>query len=93
MRAETDEMVAQRDTRQSGSRPVRRRREFPFAANLALGIGLLILGVLFFVSNLSQGGTGTRIFFLVGYIALAGFYLSRALRQYREKRALESPRE
>ncbi len=53
--------------------------------NLIFGLMMLILGLVFFVSGLGASG-GTKFLLLLLYMLVAGFYLSRAFRQYRARR-------
>ena len=63
----------------------RRGKQAPPIVNLIFGVMMLILGVVFFVSGLGSHG-GSNFVLLLLYMLVAGFYLSRAFRQYRGKR-------
>ena len=54
--------------------------------NAALGVFMLLAGVVFFAWD--QKGTGIRdkLLLLVAYLVLAGFYFFRAYRGYRKQR-------
>jgi uncharacterized membrane protein HdeD (DUF308 family) len=52
--------------------------------NAALGIFMLVAGVVFFALPASKGTSlQNKLLFLVAYLVLAGFYLFRAYRGYR----------
>jgi hypothetical protein len=70
--------VAQKPTRQT---IMRRGMDLPWGVNAAIGAGLLLAGVYFFVST--RGSVGQRLVFLFLYVLLAGFFLAKAYRQRR----------
>ena len=70
------------------ARKKRGRWEAPLWLNLVVGISLLVLGILFLAFPQKGLGGTSRLIILLGYFALAGLYLSKAVRQYRERRQL-----
>jgi hypothetical protein len=85
--SESDLQSTRPASRGSGSRPVARRGFQPsLRVNAIIGIGLLVLGIFFFVTNLKHLHQGQTWLILLAYCLLAGFYLVRAVRQYRAQR-------
>jgi hypothetical protein len=85
-------VAAESTTRQSGAsgaRPARQRRTLwqgPPWFNAALGVFMLVVGVLFFALPEGKGvDIRQKLIFLAGYILLGGFYLFRAYRGYRRQ--------
>jgi hypothetical protein len=64
----------------------RRRWELPFWMNLVWGLLLVGFAVLYFVVPARGVPKGTQLLFLVAYFVLAGLFLGKAYRQYRESR-------
>lgn len=60
-----------------------RRWQFPPWLNLGIGAALLGLGALFALSPAKGIPPALHIVALVGYLLIAGLYLSTAFRQYR----------
>jgi hypothetical protein len=78
-------------TESSSARPITskvRRRGFqpPLWVNLAFGIGMIVFGVVFTITPQKGMSTQNRLLLLLAYCVIAGFYLFRAFRQYRNKR-------
>jgi uncharacterized membrane protein SirB2 len=67
------------------TRRPRQRWQPPLWFNVALGVGMIAVGVVFFTNN--QGmALQQRLLLLLGYLVVAGFYLRKALQQYRARR-------
>lgn len=58
----------------------------PLWVNLAIGLVLVGVGVVFWLVPQKGMGTQAHIIILLGYFALAGLYLGKAFRQYRGRR-------
>jgi|SRR5579875_142260 len=68
----------------SQARPAAKSRfEPPLWFNMALGVGMVIFGLVYFVLPLFNGGkiSTSSIVVLVLYLVVAGLYLSKAWRQ------------
>jgi hypothetical protein len=66
---------------------VRRQRwQPPLWFNVALGLGMIAVGVVFFTTQNHGMAVQQRLLLLLGYLVVAGFYLRKALQQYRARR-------
>ncbi len=74
------------DVKPSRSRVSRRGWTPPLWVNAAFGFGMLVFGGLFALNPPKGESPGLRAALLLGYTAIAGFYLARAYRQYRARR-------
>ena len=69
------------------ARPIMRRGwEPPLWVNATVGVVLFVLGIFFMMAPNPGFSGGVNVFILLGYFALAGLYLGKALRQYRRRR-------
>jgi len=64
---------------------MRRGWQAPLWVNLAVGTGLVVAGLVFFLLPGKGTGTGQRLIFLLLYFVLAGLYYGKAIRQWRTK--------
>ena len=76
----------------SGAKPVkpqimRRGWQGPPWFNAVLGLFMLGAGVAFFLAPSKGISARDKALLLVGYVVLAGFYLFRAYRAYRQRKA------
>jgi len=69
-----------------GSRPRRRGFDLPWWGDLIAGGLLLLLGLIYSFLAVPKGGETLHYVFLILYLVLAGFYLSRGFRKYRGQR-------
>lgn len=67
---------------------MRRGFQAPLWLNATIGFVMLFFGIFYFATNGSVG-SGERLLLLVAYLAVAGFYIARALRQYLAKRGTQ----
>ncbi|MCA1597337.1 MAG: hypothetical protein LC772_13075 [Chloroflexi bacterium] len=67
----------------------RRGWQPPLWVNLAFGLGMLVVGVVFTIVPQKGMSTQNRLLLLVAYCVIAGFYLARAFRQYRARQQSE----
>ena len=83
---ETDNLPTVDEKPKRAAKPVMRRGwNPPLWVNLMLGVGMAVFGIFFFVLPQKGMGSGQRLLLLVGYFLVAGFYLFRAYRQYRQR--------
>ncbi len=75
--------------KQVPAKPIMRRGfQAPLWLNATIGVAMLLFGVSYFVVN-GTGKGGESLLLLVAYLAIGGFYIARAVRQFIAKRGAE----